>query len=120
MTRYVGAIDQGTTSTRFMVFDHAGREAARYMTQHQRGTLLFTGATASVRGAAGFASGNAAVEHGESAARASEALVGVHGHLVGTRSARSQRPIACAPSTLAARRSKVHNGASPAWAAMAT
>ena len=24
--RFVGAIDQGTTSTRFMVFDHEGRE----------------------------------------------------------------------------------------------
>ena len=24
MTRYIGAIDQGTTSTRFMIFDHAG------------------------------------------------------------------------------------------------
>ena len=23
MTKYVGAIDQGTTSTRFMIFDHA-------------------------------------------------------------------------------------------------
>ena len=32
-----------------------GREAARVMTQRQRGTILFTGATASVRGAAGFA-----------------------------------------------------------------
>ena len=32
-----------------------GREAARYMTKRGRGTILFTGATASVRGAAGFA-----------------------------------------------------------------
>ena len=40
-----------------------GREAARYMTQHQRGTLLFTGATASVRGAAGFAA-FASAKHG--------------------------------------------------------
>lgn len=31
------------------------REAARYMTKRGRGTILFTGATASVRGAAGFA-----------------------------------------------------------------
>jgi NAD(P)-dependent dehydrogenase (short-subunit alcohol dehydrogenase family) len=33
-----------------------GREAARYMTKRRRGTILFTGATAtaSVRGAAGF------------------------------------------------------------------
>jgi len=33
----------------------AGREAARVMLPRGRGTLLFTGATASVRGAAGFA-----------------------------------------------------------------
>jgi len=33
----------------------AGREAARVMLLRGRGTLLFTGATASVRGAAGFA-----------------------------------------------------------------
>jgi len=34
MTRYVGAVDQGTTSTRFMVFDHAGREVARHQAEH--------------------------------------------------------------------------------------
>ena len=33
----------------------AGREAARVMLPRGRGTILFTGATASVRGAAGFA-----------------------------------------------------------------
>ena len=32
-----------------------GREAARYMVPRRRGTILFTGATASVRGGAGFA-----------------------------------------------------------------
>lgn len=32
----------------------AGREAARYMAPRQRGTILFTGATASVRGSSGF------------------------------------------------------------------
>mgnify|MGYP005677308685 CR=1 FL=1 len=31
-----------------------GREAARYMTKRERGTIIFTGATASLRGAAGF------------------------------------------------------------------
>ena len=36
MTRYVGAIDQGTTSTRFMVFDHAGREVARHQLEHKQ------------------------------------------------------------------------------------
>jgi NAD(P)-dependent dehydrogenase (short-subunit alcohol dehydrogenase family) len=32
-----------------------GREAAKYMTAHGRGTILFTGATASLRGSKGFA-----------------------------------------------------------------
>lgn len=32
--RFVGAIDQGTTSTRFMVFDHQGREVARHQLEH--------------------------------------------------------------------------------------
>ena len=32
-----------------------GREAARYMLAHGRGTMLFTGATASIRGGKGFA-----------------------------------------------------------------
>jgi len=41
----------------------SGREAARYMTQRQRGTILFTGATASIRGAAGFAA-FASAKHG--------------------------------------------------------
>lgn len=41
----------------------SGREAARYMTQRGRGTILFTGATASVRGAAGFAA-FASAKHG--------------------------------------------------------
>jgi short-subunit dehydrogenase len=40
-----------------------GREAARYMTHRKRGTILFTGATASVRGAAGFAA-FASAKHG--------------------------------------------------------
>ncbi|MFJ9315927.1 glycerol kinase GlpK [Pimelobacter simplex] len=34
--RFVGAIDQGTTSTRFMVFDHAGTEVARHQLEHQQ------------------------------------------------------------------------------------
>lgn len=33
---FVGAIDQGTTSTRFMVFDHAGTEVARHQLEHQQ------------------------------------------------------------------------------------
>jgi NAD(P)-dependent dehydrogenase (short-subunit alcohol dehydrogenase family) len=41
----------------------SGREAARYMTQRERGTIIFTGATASMRGAAGFAA-FASAKHG--------------------------------------------------------
>jgi glycerol kinase len=33
---YVGAIDQGTTSTRFMVFDDEGREVARRQLEHEQ------------------------------------------------------------------------------------
>jgi len=40
-----------------------GREAARYMSGRSRGTIIFTGATASVRGAAGFAA-FASAKHG--------------------------------------------------------
>ncbi|WP_432487382.1 glycerol kinase GlpK [Kineococcus sp. SYSU DK018] len=32
--RYVAAVDQGTTSTRFMVFDHSGNEVAKYQLEH--------------------------------------------------------------------------------------
>lgn len=34
--RYVGAIDQGTTSTRFMVFDHDGCEVGRHQLEHEQ------------------------------------------------------------------------------------
>ena len=36
MHRYVGAVDQGTTSTRFMVFDHEGQEVARHQVEHDQ------------------------------------------------------------------------------------
>ena len=36
MKRYVGAVDQGTTSTRFMVFDRHGREVARHQVEHDQ------------------------------------------------------------------------------------
>ncbi|MEV0463941.1 glycerol kinase GlpK [Nocardia tengchongensis] len=36
MTQYVGAIDQGTTSTRFMVFDHSGKVIARHQLEHEQ------------------------------------------------------------------------------------
>jgi glycerol kinase len=36
MPDYVGAVDQGTTSTRFMIFDHSGNEVARHQLEHQQ------------------------------------------------------------------------------------
>jgi glycerol kinase len=36
VARYVGAIDQGTTSTRFMIFDRAGREIGRHQLEHRQ------------------------------------------------------------------------------------
>ncbi len=36
MTKYVGALDQGTTSTRFMVFDHAGGVVAIHQKEHEQ------------------------------------------------------------------------------------
>ncbi|MBA3781493.1 MAG: glycerol kinase GlpK [Nocardioides sp.] len=36
MTQYVGAVDQGTTSTRFMIFDHSGNEVARHQLEHEQ------------------------------------------------------------------------------------
>src|ERR1700679_1482763 len=33
---FVAAVDQGTTSTRFMIFDHDGREVARHQLEHQQ------------------------------------------------------------------------------------
>src|SRR5690242_20172417 len=35
-TNYVGALDQGTTSTRFMIFDHQGNEVARHQLEHEQ------------------------------------------------------------------------------------
>ena len=34
MADYVASIDQGTTSTRFMVFDHSGNEVAKHQLEH--------------------------------------------------------------------------------------
>ncbi|MCW2752043.1 MAG: glpK, partial [Aeromicrobium sp.] len=34
--RYVGAIDQGTTSTRFMIFDHDGHEIGKHQLEHEQ------------------------------------------------------------------------------------
>ncbi len=36
MAEYVGSIDQGTTSTRFMIFDHSGNEVARHQLEHEQ------------------------------------------------------------------------------------
>jgi len=33
---FVGAVDQGTTSTRFMIFDHEGNEVGRHQLEHQQ------------------------------------------------------------------------------------
>ena len=36
MADYAGAIDQGTTSTRFMIFDHAGQVVAVDQKEHEQ------------------------------------------------------------------------------------
>ncbi len=36
MNRYVAAVDQGTTSTRFMVFDHAGQVVSVHQLEHEQ------------------------------------------------------------------------------------
>jgi glycerol kinase len=36
MSKYIAAIDQGTTSTRFMVFDHGGNVIADHQREHQQ------------------------------------------------------------------------------------
>jgi glycerol kinase len=36
MADFVGAVDQGTTSTRFMVFDHDGAEVGRHQLEHKQ------------------------------------------------------------------------------------
>ena len=36
MTRYIGAIDQGTTSTRFIVFDRAGETIGSAQMEHRQ------------------------------------------------------------------------------------
>jgi glycerol kinase len=36
MAEFVGAVDQGTTSTRFMIFDHAGNEVGCHQLEHEQ------------------------------------------------------------------------------------
>jgi glycerol kinase len=36
VAEFVGAVDQGTTSTRFMIFDHEGNEVARHQLEHRQ------------------------------------------------------------------------------------
>jgi len=36
MPDFVGAVDQGTTSTRFMIFDHSGNEVGKHQLEHKQ------------------------------------------------------------------------------------
>jgi len=36
MADFVGAVDQGTTSSRFMIFDHGGNERGKYQLEHEQ------------------------------------------------------------------------------------
>jgi glycerol kinase len=36
MPDFVGAVDQGTTSTRFMIFDHSGNEVGKHQLEHEQ------------------------------------------------------------------------------------
>jgi glycerol kinase len=36
MADFVGSLDQGTTSTRFMIFDHDGKEVGKYQLEHEQ------------------------------------------------------------------------------------
>ena len=36
MADFVGAVDQGTTSTRFLIFDHGGTEIGRHQIEHEQ------------------------------------------------------------------------------------
>jgi glycerol kinase len=36
MAEFVGAVDQGTTSTRLMIFDHPGNEVAKHQLEHEQ------------------------------------------------------------------------------------
>jgi glycerol kinase len=36
VAEFVGAVDQGTTSTRFMIFDHDGNEVGRHQLEHEQ------------------------------------------------------------------------------------
>lgn len=36
MADFVGAVDQGTTSSRFMIFDHSGNEQGKYQLEHEQ------------------------------------------------------------------------------------
>jgi glycerol kinase len=36
MPDFVGAVDQGTTSSRFMIFDHSGNEAGKHQLEHEQ------------------------------------------------------------------------------------
>ena len=48
--KYVAAIDQGTTSTRCIIFDHNGEQAAVGQLEHEQICLLYTSPSPRDRG----------------------------------------------------------------------
>lgn len=98
-----------------------GREAARRMTPRGRGTIMFTGATASVRGGAHFAA-FAAAKHGLRALAQSMARelgpIGIHvAHVVidGRIAGWSENELALAPDAIAETYYRIHTQSRSAW-----
>lgn len=97
-----------------------GREAARRMTPRGRGTILFTGATASVRGGAQFAA-FAAAKHGLRALAQSMARelgpIGIHvAHVViDGRIDWSENDLTLAPDAIAETYYRLHTQSRSAW-----
>jgi NAD(P)-dependent dehydrogenase (short-subunit alcohol dehydrogenase family) len=98
-----------------------GREAARRMGPRGRGTILFTGATASMRGGAQFAA-FAAAKHGLRALAQSMARelgpIGIHvAHVVidGRIEAWSENDLALAPDAIAETYYRIHTQSRSAW-----
>lgn len=54
MADFVGAVDQGTTSTRFMIFDHSGNEVAKHQLEHSQ-ILPVRGGSSTTRSRSGNA-----------------------------------------------------------------
>ncbi|NBX71275.1 MAG: hypothetical protein EBQ98_05140, partial [Actinobacteria bacterium] len=36
MVAYIGSLDQGTSSTRFMIFDHSGQVVGQHQMEHRQ------------------------------------------------------------------------------------